>query len=142
MISKYRGERVDNGEWVYGWIVCPKNRSYIILRAAKDIYDCSNLMGEGCVYEVHPDTVGQWTGESKWKEGERILDYYEGDIVECTLLDVNTCCDVVIGTGVITYSCAGFDVVMDDGTLGNRGRCNLQNIRKTGTIHDKAEGKE
>lgn len=133
---KFRGKRVDNGEWVYGYLTVAFTASTGYSEKGPSI---QGYASDDMPYheEVHPDTVGQWTGESKWDEGKRVLDYYEGDIVECTLLNVNTGSDVVIGTGVITYSCAGFDVVMDDGTLGKRGRCNLQNIREVGTIHDK-----
>jgi hypothetical protein len=63
---KFRGKRLDTGEWVYGDLNMHENGVFI-----------SNWIGEAYQYEVYPETVGQYI-ERKDKNKEEI---YEGDIV-------------------------------------------------------------
>lgn len=73
---KFRGKRKDTGEWVYG--------SYIHLDVNSGIYPSPIIanhqiaLRDGCVYEIDPETLGQYTG-FKAKCG---MEIYIGDILK------------------------------------------------------------
>ena len=127
---KFRGKRIDNGEWVYGSLI---GEEYI-----------------GSVnrsYEVDPETVGQFTGKIDDKERE----VYEHDIyfneIEhdygderiyfvCTWIP-EWCRFVWLTIGEYqAYEDNGVRVLEEDETMMNTFGLDTEKLHYAGNIHD------
>lgn len=91
----FRGKRLDNGEWAYGFYVHAPNHLQQQVHLIQPVGDDGRLT---TLCKVDPETVGQFTGKLD-KDGKRI---FEGDI--CRVYDL-------IYKVEFNYSLWGFEII-------------------------------
>ena len=127
----FRGKRMDDGEWVDGYLVKAVGGECMILPVTTE--HCGGAeFSEG--YHCDPTTVGQYTG-LKDKHGKRI---FEGDILRWTGEDGETGKVIVIfAGGSFLLKCVEvLDAPADPFDEFDRGGQTLEVI---GNIHDNPE---
>lgn len=128
----FRGKRVDNGEWVEGYLFrfgtdTDFEETYILgeLDHRETIYDIWK-----CAEKVDPDTIGQFTGLLD-KNGKKI---FEGDIIDLPHWYVAYAGDLRESTGMN----AGWYVQRDGFESWTELECTEDN-EVIGNIHDNPE---
>ncbi len=101
---KFRGKRVEDNRWVFGYYVLTHDSHRIIYEDYEGFY---------CEEEVIPESVGQYTGIKDKKHRE----IYEGDIVEQELLG-NVSLDFGSFIGVVKFIDGTYMIENAEGTFG------------------------
>lgn len=124
---RFRGKRVDNNNWVFGYFYEECGSTYIFEDKQKQM---RSELYRNCPFKVNPETIGQFTGLLD-KYGKEI---YEGDIVVFIFEN---------GTESLPYL-----VFFEDGSWWvNNSQTkqydhlyhNLHNIKVIGNIHENPE---
>lgn len=115
---KFRGKRVDNGEWVIG--------SLAILNGQTGIWATDIIGGQAIIDRVDPETVGQYTG---------LEDKYGAEIYEDSIFHV--------GDKNIKYQVVWHDTGFMGKQMGSRSYIGLKHwserIEIIGNIHQNPE---
>lgn len=118
----FRGERIDNGKWVYGYYC----HCVPALNSGKT-YPAIQQTDDGSLYfrEIIPETVGQYTGLTD-KNGKKI---FEGDLL------LNGC-----DTYLVRWECGNLEYVLEDSTVSFSMACVAPGeIEVIGNIYDNPE---
>lgn len=123
----FRGKRIDNGEWVYGYYVEAEK-----LDKSGTEYFIIEKPADGKSHKVIPETVGQCT-ESTDKNGTKI---FEGDIVAVNINGRRTICTVNWTEFVAHFQLWQINTLPKTPTALNLGNYDCEVI---GNIHDNPE---
>lgn len=126
----FRGKRVDNGEWLYGWY---EMYPFARFPVRSCIIPRENAKG-GCYehVEVDPATVGEYTGLQD-KNGNKIFD---GDIISAPYWRGRK---VEMMKGLIEFSKGAFSVVWQDTMYGKHFAGYVADMEVIGNIFDNPE---
>lgn len=119
---KFRGKRIDTGEWVYGNLLQDSGLCFIV----KNIEELTEKPLNECL--VNSDTVGQYTG-LKDRNGK---DVWEGDLLRTP--EGNIMIAEWVGSGIVTRCLTP----TYDGMI-NTNRYAFPVSKKIGNIHDNPE---
>lgn len=132
---KFRGKRLDNGEWVYGSFLSIEDTYFIIEQVDFDFdyrTEHNAFWFDSTEKEVDPATVGQYTG-LKDKNGK---DIYEGDVMEIPETEFNA---EIIGR-VLFEEDAYYIIPLRGGHLwGLHWSLRKHDAKIIGNIHDNPE---
>lgn len=125
---KFRGKRIDTGEWVYEDLIENQGRYYIYYATSDTTLENEDNSIIVLAEEVDPDTVGQYTG-LKDRNGQ---DVYEGDLLRTS--EGNIMIAEWVGSGIVTRCLTPtYDGMM------NTNRYAFPVSEKIGNIHDNPE---
>ena len=128
--NKFRGKRLDNGFWFYGYYVFCRKRHYILPYIEEKIGFDERYQEW---IEVDPATVGQYTG---LKDSNRTEEYPEGqEICEGDIVQYHP--EANMGTGPVVYELGAFRVQGDFDALLYH--FSLKALEVIGNIHDNPE---
>lgn len=126
----FRGKRIDNGEWVYGFLIGSLDPT-----KAEDSYRAWFIHTGVSIappIRVIPETVGQYAGLND-KHGKPI---YEGDIITCDIYERENFDEANSGSPIkVSYdeNVGGFYPLCK----GSQWRSGCENIEIIGNVHEK-----
>ena len=125
----FRGKRIDNGEWVYGYYVFRRKRRGIFGQTITELdFDTHYIVSvRGESFEVDPSTVGQYTGLPDLHNNP----IFEGDIVKGVCYAGKT-------EGIVTFKDGYYYIHAYAGYCERLSRCSHM-VEVIGNIHDNPE---
>ena len=133
----FRGKRIDNGEWVEGYLIHDKHDGLYRI-VIKLEYSTGTYIVTGFAPRVNVKTVGQYTGLTD-KNGKRI---FEGDIVAQSWYDFDEPADDSFGEVIFSVADCSFSILdfnKNEIMSMGQGRAYHWEAEVIGNIHDNSE---